>query len=121
MQGGLLKLRLQARVLDGTPVLECYGRIIYSEECSALSDAAQGWMKRLGRVLVDLNGVQGIDSGGLGAIVALHVWAGQNDCAIAYMRPSGIVRQLLSLTRLDKVLSVFDSEQDALLSLRQAA
>ncbi len=116
-----MDLRLEKRVLDGTPVLECSGRVVYLQECGALSDAAQHEMLHYGRVLIDLSGVKRLDSGGLGTLAALHVWADQNDCAIAYLRPSRIVRQLLTLTRLDEVLSIFDNEQIAVDSLRQAA
>ena len=96
-------LRVTVQKLDDLAILHCQGRIVRGRETSILSAA----VRQNGRnVLLDLRKVDGIDAGGLGALVSLRA-AG---FCLKLMEPVAHVRKILSLTRLDSVFEICESE-----------
>lgn len=65
------------------------------------------------RVVLEMSGVDFIDSACLGAIVALSrkIREGGGDLRLAQLTDE--VRSIFQITRLDKVLKIFDSLQEA--------
>jgi anti-sigma B factor antagonist len=65
------------------------------------------------RLVLDLSGVMYIDSAGLGALVAAmkHARAAGGDIKVCGL--AGDVRQVLEMTRLDKVLAIHPTRRDA--------
>lgn len=67
-------------------------------------------------IVLDLSGVEFVDSSGLGAIVSsLKVLGRKGDIVIAGVGSS--VLQMFSLTRMDKVFKMFPSQEEALQAL----
>ncbi len=56
--------------------------------------------------VLDLTGLDYIDSSGLGTLVAIHKRALQNGGSVALKGAKGIVKDLLGLTSLDKVFEM---------------
>src|SRR5581483_5706357 len=75
--GKPVQLILEAKSDGEVPVLQCRGRIVYRDEASALTERSYELLRKHQRLLVDLNQVENIDSGGLGALVMLQMWARQ--------------------------------------------
>jgi len=68
-------------------------------------------------LILNLENIKFIDSSGLGAIVSsLKAMRGEGDLIICNACP--VVMDLFRLTRMDKVLKIFDSEGEALKSLQ---
>lgn len=66
-----------------------------------------------GKVIVDLSQVKFIDSSGLGALVSFVKAVGRNgNIALVGLTPG--VKEILRLTRLDRVFQIFSSEKEAL-------
>ncbi len=67
-------------------------------------------------VVLDLDGTESLDSGGLTALLDWqdHLLGQQGDLKISTSNPTN--RKILELTRLDRQLSVFDSVLDAVKS-----
>ncbi len=65
-------------------------------------------------VVVDLRGVTFMDASGLGVLATGGHRAGRLGGAVRLVGPSRQVRRLLALTRLDQVLTVFDTMAEAL-------
>lgn len=64
------------------------------------------------RLVLDLGGVAFVDSSGLGALVALlKRLGGQGQLVLAAVQPP--VQRLLALTRLDRVLAIRETVQQA--------
>ena len=56
--------------------------------------------------IIDLGGVDYIDSSGLGTLVAIHKRALQNGGSVVIKGLHGLVKDLFELTRLDKVFEI---------------
>ncbi len=96
-------LRVTIQKLGDLAILHCQGRIVRGQETSVLCAA----VRRNGRnVLLDLRKVDGIDAGGLGALVSLRA-AG---FCLKLMDPAADVRRILSLTKLDSIFEICESE-----------
>ncbi|MFG2099993.1 STAS domain-containing protein [Micromonospora echinaurantiaca] len=73
-----------------------------------------------GHVVVDLSRVHVIDSTGLGVLVRAHRDARDRGVMLCLAGPSRFVRTVLHTMRLDGVLPVFDSRDEALADLSAA-
>jgi anti-anti-sigma factor len=65
------------------------------------------------RLVVDLAGIERVDSAGLGELVMLHMWADGMGYAVAFASPNARVRNLLELTNLVSLLDVHGSLDEA--------
>lgn len=73
----------------------------------ASADYFQGTIRQLipetKRIVLDLTGVEYIDSTGLGALVSVYMAAGRAQCILELSNPKQRVRDLLNLTKLASV------------------
>ena len=102
------------------PVLKCQGRIVYRDEAAVLSNKAYEILQKHGRLILDLSGVENIDSGGLGALVMLQMWASQGGGELKMCTPTRRVRKLLELTNLHSVFELHSTREQALGAFSQA-
>jgi len=100
-----LKLDLQAHS-TGAVVVHCQGRIIFGPEARALTELVADVLPTVRSMVVDLAGVESVDSAGLGELVLLHMWAEAAGHSLKFAGPRPQVRNLLELTNL---VSVFDT------------
>jgi anti-sigma B factor antagonist len=70
-----------------------------------------------GTVLVDLSGVPFVDSSGIGILVAAHRLATQHGGRMLVVAPTADVRQVLAMTRTDRLLRIRDSVELASVEL----
>lgn len=99
--GEVAVLRLTARRLDASNALA------FKE--SVIEIIAQGNR----RLVLDLGGVDFIDSSGLGSVVAvLKNLGGKGSLAVCNVK--GAVQNLFKLTRMDKVFTIVGSTDDAI-------
>ena len=70
-----LQFTLEAGHYGSAVVLHCQGRIIFSSEARALSTIVAEVLPSARRMVVDLAGIDSVDSGGLGELVLTHMWA----------------------------------------------
>jgi anti-anti-sigma factor len=100
-----LSLSFDTAKLGETTVIHCRGRIVVREETAALSRAVAAVLEDSKHVILELQGVTAIDSGGLGELVALHMWA--QGCG-GTLKLSGLTSRLLYLLELTNLASVFE-------------
>jgi anti-anti-sigma factor len=77
--------------------------------------------KERSRIVVNLEGVPFIDTKGLAELVASHVTAKKRGGELKLAHPQKHPREVLSVTKLDRVLGVFGSEREALGSFPPSA
>ncbi|RGC65929.1 STAS domain protein [Micromonospora sp. MW-13] len=82
---------------------------------NALRAALDDTVEFDGRAVVDLHGVEQIDSTGLGLLVRAHQQARNRGVVLCLAAPSRFVRTVLHTMRLDGVFPVFDTQHEALL------
>jgi anti-sigma B factor antagonist len=72
------------------------------------------------RVLIDLSRVSRIDSTGLGVLMGCYSHAVKNAGALKLLNPDAPVRKVLSVTKIDSVLQMFEDEAAAIESFGSA-
>jgi anti-sigma B factor antagonist len=116
-----VQMKLSTRTVDGILVVDCSGRIIFGEESASLRDTLRDLIPQNKKIILNLSGVNYIDSGGLGTLVALYTSARNSGGSIKLANLTQRVGDLLQVTKLLTVFDVYDSEERALESFRAAA
>lgn len=78
------------------------------DELKSLAKESKRWM------LLNVEGIEFVDSSGLGLLVSLTKEIRQNDGEIVITNLSPQVKMLFDLTRMTQVFTIHENEQDAL-------
>lgn len=113
-----MKLSIEVCSKHDITVVYCRGRIIYREEASALSEKIAEILPTTRQLVLELSGVEWIDSAGLGELVLLYLWVRAAGCSIKLAGLRDRIQRLLELTNLISVFEVYPSLEDALDSFR---
>ena len=106
-------MQINRRYLDDIPILDLAGRFIVSSDAEGtLLRRPVAALVSEGRVnvLVHLARVTDLDAHGLGELVWGFTTLRRSGGEMRLIAPGLWVRRLLALTRLDTVMSVYDSE-----------
>lgn len=114
-----IKLTLEAGSSGGAVVLHCQGRIIFQGEARALCTIVTEVLPSARRMVVDLAGVDSVDSGGLGELVMTHMWAEAAGYSLKFASPKRSLRRLFEITNLVAVLDVYGSVPEAMAAMVQ--
>ena len=114
-----MQLKLTTRTVDGILVVEANGRLIFGEESALLRETVKSAIPSNKRIILNLGGVNYIDSGGLGTLVALHTTAHNAGGSIKLSNLTQRVDDLLQVTKLLTVFEVYNQEKEALDSYRK--
>lgn len=115
-----MMLKMTVREVDGIPVVDCNGRIIFGDETSALRSLIRKLIAENGKVILNLAEVNYIDSGGLGTLVSLYTTARTAGGAIKLVSLTERVGDLLQITKLLTVFDVYDNEKQAVGAFQQS-
>src|SRR5437588_2285678 len=119
-QGGFsVQLSLSTRTVHGLMVMDCEGRVVFGEESASLRDNVKNLISQNNHIVLNLGGVNYIDSGGLGTLVALYTTARNGGGAIKLAALTQRVGDLLQVTKLLTVFEVFDTVEEAVMSFRR--
>jgi anti-sigma B factor antagonist len=119
-KGGVaLQLKLSTRTIDGVLIIDCAGRIVFGEESAYLRDMVRRLLAETKNLVLNLNGVNYIDSGGLGTLVALYTTSRNSGSSIKLANLTRHIGDLLQVTKLVTIFDVYDSEQQAADSFRR--
>jgi anti-anti-sigma factor len=91
-------------------IVRCSGRIV-SATTQSLKAAVRPFFQDSKLVVLDLTGVNYIDSSGLGAIVGLYVSARTAGCKLKLINLNQRIKELFSMTRL---APLFEGHEDML-------
>ena len=109
-----MALRTEIRILGDVIVLCCGGRLVIGQEITAFRAEVKKLLSERHGVVLDLSEIEHIDSMGLAALVRLFTGASSEKREIRLVCSGQHVTDLLRRTRLDKVLTVYTSEQEAI-------
>ena len=108
--------------MDGVSVVAFAGRIVLGQESSSLRDRVKSLLvEGKKRIVLNMTNVTYIDSAGLGMLVAAHVSAKNQGAALHLSNLGNKFHDVLQLTRLLTVFSVYETEADAIRSFGPAA
>lgn len=108
-----LKLTLEARRSGEVIIVHCEGRIVYRAEAAALPRMVGEALQHTREVELDFEGVQNLDSAGLGELVLLHMQAEGQGKTGKLAGANERVRELLELTNLSTVFEIHPRVEDA--------
>ena len=113
-----MKLDLETRAIDDVKVLFCRGRFTYRDEATAFSQQIAELLPQARQIVVELSGLESIDSAGLGELVVVHMWIRASGCTLKLAGANARIRQLLELTNLLSVFDVHPTLDEALLAFQ---
>lgn len=114
-----ISFSLEARGSNGAVVLHCHGRLIFRHEAHALARTVSEILPVSRRMVVDLAGIEAVDSAGMGELVLLHMWAEAGGHMLKFSGARKPVRQVLELTNLVDVLDLYPSVPEAIAAMQQ--
>lgn len=107
---------------EGVIVLAVSGRIVFGEEANALRREVKPlFSSSSSAVVLNLQGVEYVDSGGVGALVSLFTTARAMGCEVKFCNPQPKVAHVLTITKLLEILGVYATEELALSNIRRGA
>jgi anti-sigma B factor antagonist len=118
-QNKRIRFTLEAGNSGRAVVLHCEERIIFRDEAQALADIVADVLPSARRMVLDLAGVDSVDSGGLGELVLTHLWAEAAGYTLKFASPSESVRHLFETTNLVSIFDVYGSVREALSAMVQ--
>ena len=117
----MVKLDLDNRTVGDVAVLYCRGRFTYRDEATAFSHKIAELLPHTRHIIVDLSGLDAVDSAGLGELVVVHMWAKASGCSLKLAGASPRIQELFELTNLVSVFEIHPALDDALRSFQAKA
>jgi anti-sigma B factor antagonist len=109
-----MALDIQKRERENITILDLKGRITVGPEASALRDTTAGLIAAgIRNIVLNLAGVDYIDSTGLGALVIVATSLRKNGGNVKLVNLNRRNVELLVMTKLATVFEIFPDEQDA--------
>jgi len=110
---------IKSRQLDDVVILDISGRITIGEGTITLRDALQKLLKSGERkVLMNLEDVDYVDSAGLGELITAYTTVRAHGGQLKLIKLTHRIQDLLQITKLLTVFDAFDSETEAIKSMR---
>jgi anti-sigma B factor antagonist len=112
-------VKITTRTEDGITILDLSGKLVIGDGDVVLRarvrDALDGGARKL---LVNMQGVDMMDSSGLGELVGAQTAAKNVGATLKLLHVEAQVEQVLEMTRLMGAFETFDDEIDAIASFR---
>ncbi len=116
-----MNFKVSTRLVDGIIVVDCSGRLVFGDEANLLRDTVKNALNENKNIVLNLGGVNYIDSGGLGTLVSLFTSARNNGGNIKLANLTQRVGDLLQITKLLTVFEAYDGEDKAVRSFLKRA
>ncbi|MGC8763300.1 MAG: STAS domain-containing protein [Acidobacteriota bacterium] len=110
-------MKIVKQALDNSVILlEITGEVTLGESAEELSLELEKTLQdpSVEGVVLNLENINYVDSTGLGELVGYLGRFADKGKRLKLVRPNMLLRKLLSLTRLDEVLKVYETEEEAL-------
>ncbi len=108
-----MSLHMTRREREGVIILDCKGRLVAGEEATILRDSVKELATGPVNIILNLAGIDYIDSTGLGGMVICFTTVRKAGGTIKLLNLTRRNIELLVLTKLETVFEVFNDEQDA--------
>lgn len=108
-----MPLKMETHVSGEVLILHCTGRLVYGDETAAFRDRIKQVLLGTNQIVVNLSGIEYIDSAGLGTLVGLLASTRNRHGEIKLVRPTKRVTDVLRQTKLNTVFCCYESDHDA--------
>ena len=116
-----VEFAVSTRTVDDVAIVTCGGNLVVEKEANALCRVVAGLVLRYRNVVLNLEGVKSIDGKGLGILAQCIRDARNAGANLVLCGVPAMVRELLDLTQLSSVVTISESEAEAVKTSRAAA
>jgi anti-sigma B factor antagonist len=110
-----VRTRADVREISGlAAVIEVKGDVTAASESVLMSAYEKATGQGAERLVLNLRGLEYMNSGGIGILVTLLIRANRQHRKLAAYGLNDHYREIFELTRLDEAITIYDSEQAAL-------
>ena len=110
-------MKIEMRTIGDVRILDCSGKITLGEGTMAVRNTVLDILKDGGKkIIVNLADVNYIDSSGIGELVSSYTTVTNQGGKLKLLNLTKKIQELLAITKLLTVFSVYDSEQQAISS-----
>jgi anti-sigma B factor antagonist len=110
-------MKIESRSIGDVHILDCSGKITLGEGTMAVRNAVRETLKNGGKkIILNLGDVNYIDSSGIGELVSSFTTVSNQGGSLKLLNLTKKIQELLAITKLLTVFSVYDSEQAAVSS-----
>jgi len=102
--------------IDGIIVVYLSGDIFFGKESAALRVLVKELLNKSPQIVFDFGKVTHIDSGGVGALVAVYASAQNVGGSIKFANLGEHTREVLQITKLSRVFEIYEKTEDAVAS-----
>jgi anti-sigma B factor antagonist len=114
-------LYTNSRNIGDVVIVECRGRIVFGEETTSLRLAVKDLLRKSNKIVLDLRNVSYLDSSGLGTVAGLYTSVANAGGTLKLACLRGAVSDLFDLSRLAKVVEIYDTPEAAAQSFGASA
>jgi anti-anti-sigma factor len=118
-RGAVMALSVETRISGDVFILHCEGRIVYGDECAVLRERVVSILTGSPKIVVNLVGVDHIDSEGVGMLVGHLVSARNRGGELELASPGTRVKDLLRRTSLETIFRVYANNDEAVAAFRK--
>ena len=116
-----MSLTISSRKAGEVEILVLAGRLTLGDGTAGLRETARKVLDRGANILIDLSGVDYIDSAGLGELVSAYASAASRGRHVKLLRPLKRVDSLLHITKMYSTFEIFEDEVAAIASFKTPA
>src|SRR5687768_9819700 len=109
-----MNIRTEAGTFDGFPMLKVYGNLEFSTTGRLVMFADDAWDPEKKLLILDLQGVDHIDSAGVSELVLIKRRARQKDGNVVLTCVSEVAHYVLDLAGMKEPLEVYDTPREAI-------
>lgn len=113
-----MAIQMASRDVEGVTILDLKGRLMLGEGTNMLREGVRACLNQSQKVVINLGGVEYIDSAGLGELVGCHASAANKGAVVALLNVNERIHGILQVTKLYSVFEVFKDEKAALEKLK---
>ena len=108
-----MPIKMETDISGDVVILYCSGRLVFGDETAAFRERINHILLGAQQIVVNLSGIEYIDSGGLGTLVGTLASTRNRHGEIKLVRPNQRVTELLLRTRLNTVFKSYESDDEA--------
>jgi anti-sigma B factor antagonist len=110
-------MKIETRTVGDVHILDISGKITLGEGTMAVRNTVRDVLKNGGKkIILNLADVNYIDSSGIGELVSSYTTVTNQGGKLKLLNLTKKIQELLAITKLLTVFSVYDSEQQAISS-----
>jgi anti-sigma B factor antagonist len=117
-----MSLIAKTRQVGNVSIVDLNGKITLGENTGILRDELRSLLAQGQKnILLNMGGVSYVDSGGLGELVGAYTTATNHGGSVRLLKLQGKMKDLMQITKLHTIFSIFEDEREAIASFGAAA